>query len=114
MPRNRRYPRKALRYCILLPFGSLRYAKPLDETLLSEIGAKFDRVVTVEDGILRGGVGEAVTAFFNSHGFNVHVRPLGIDDRFVEQGTPAELYAQCGYDADGIYRALVEIAADGE
>lgn len=92
----------------------LRYAKPLDETLLSEIGAKFDRVVTVEDGILRGGVGEAVTAFFNSHGFNVHVRPLGIDDRFVEQGTPAELYAQCGYDADGIYRALVEIAADGK
>lgn len=89
----------------------LRYAKPLDEELLYEIGSKFDRVVTVEDGILRGGVGEAVTAFFNSHGLGVSVRSLGIDDRFVEQGTPAELYAQCGYDVDGIYRALVDIVA---
>ena len=86
----------------------LRYAKPLDEELLNEVGSKFGRVITVEDGILRGGVGEAVTAFFNSQGFDVNVRSLGIDDRFVEQGTPAELYAQCGYDAEGIYRAIVE------
>lgn len=46
----------------------LRFAKPLDEALLAEVGAKFRHVVTVEDGSLRGGVGEAVTAFFNARG----------------------------------------------
>ena len=84
----------------------LRFAKPLDEQLLHEIGRNFRRVITVEDGILRGGVGEAVTAFFNAHGYDVAVRSLGIDDRFVEHGTPAQLYALCGYDAEGIYREL--------
>lgn len=87
----------------------LRFAKPLDEEMLHEIGSRFRRVITVEDGILRGGVGEAVTAFFNRHGYAVKVRSLGIDDRFVEHGTPAELYAMCGYDADGIYRELTRL-----
>ena len=87
----------------------LRFAKPLDEEMLHEIGGRFRRVITVEDGILRGGVGEAVTAFFNRHGYAVKVRSLGIDDRFVEHGTPAELYAMCGYDADGIYRELTRL-----
>lgn len=84
----------------------LRYAKPLDQELLHAVGRTFRRVVTVEDGALRGGVGEAVTAFFNEHGYPVRVRMLGIGDAFVEHGTPDELYALCGYDADGILDAL--------
>ncbi len=86
----------------------LRFAKPLDEELLHEMGRNYKRVITVEDGILRGGVGEAVSAFFNRNGYDIKVRSLGIDDRFVEQGTPAELYAECGYDAQGILQALFE------
>ena len=86
----------------------LRFAKPLDEELLHEVGRKFKRVITVEDGVLRGGVGEAVSALFNSNGYDVKVQSLGISDRFVEQGTPAELYAECGYDAEGILQAIVE------
>ena len=86
----------------------LRFAKPLDEALLHEVAAKFKRVITVEDGVLRGGVGEAVSAFFNNNGYNVKCRTLGIDDRFVEQGTPSELYAECGYDADGVLGAIIE------
>ena len=81
----------------------LRFAKPLDQELLHEVGRKFRCVVTVEDGALRGGVGEAVVAFFCEHGYLPKVVSLGIPDRFVEHGTPAQLYAQCGYDAEGIY-----------
>ena len=84
----------------------LRFAKPLAQELLHEVGRKFRCVVTVEDGALRGGVGEAVVAFFCEHGYLPKVVSLGIPDRFVEHGTPAQLYAQCGYDAEGIYRTL--------
>ncbi len=86
----------------------MRYAKPLDEALLDEVGRKFSRIITVEDGVLRGGVGEAIIKYFNDNNIAVRVRALGIDDRFVEQGTPAQLYAQCGYDADGILREIDE------
>lgn len=87
----------------------LRYAKPLDEEMLGEIGRKFRHVVTVEDGSLRGGVGEAVTAFFNRQGFSTQVRTLGIGDAFVGHGTPAELYAQCGYAEESILKTLQHI-----
>ena len=86
----------------------LRFAKPLDEALLHEIGQKYQRVITVEDGVLRGGVGEAVSAFFSRHDYNVSIQTLGINNRFVEQGAPAELYAECGYDAEGILRAILD------
>ncbi len=87
---------------------SLRYVKPLDEELIESIGRRFDHIVTVEDGILRGGVGEAVIASLARKGLHPEVRMLGIDDKFVEHGTPAELYALCGYDEEGILRALTE------
>ena len=61
----------------------LRFVKPLDETLLDEVGRRFRHVVTVEDGALRGGVGEAVAAFFNERGYDVRVESLGIGDQWV-------------------------------
>lgn len=86
----------------------LRYAKPLDGQMLDEVGNRYTRIITVEDGVLRGGVGEAVIKYFNDRDVDVRVHALGIGDAFVEQGTPAQLYAQCGYDADGILRAIKE------
>ena len=80
----------------------LRYAKPLDEELLREVGERFQRVITIEDGALRGGVGEAVTAWFSTHGYTPTIRTLGIPDRFIEHGTPKELYHLCGFDTEGI------------
>ena len=80
----------------------------LDETLLDEVGRRFRHVVTVEDGALRGGVGEAVAAFFNERGYDVRVESLGIGDQWVEHGTPAQLHALCGYDEESILRALLE------
>ena len=85
----------------------LRFVKPLDEVLLNEVGRRFRRVITVEDGCLRGGVGEAVTVFFASRGYDVQVTRLGIGDQWVEHGTPAQLKALCGYDEESILRTLL-------
>lgn len=86
----------------------LRFVKPLDEELLAEVGRRFRRVVTVEDGCVRGGAGEAVAAWFNARGCDVAVRSLGIGGEWVDHGTPAQLQALCGYDEEGILRALRE------
>ena len=83
------------------------------KALLDEVGRRFRRVVTVEDGCLRGGVGEAVTVFFTSHGYDVQVTRLGIGDAWVEHGTPAQLRALCGYDEEGILRALLSARFPG-
>ena len=88
----------------------LRFARPLDEELLDEVGRRFERVVTVEDGVVRGGVGEHRARLFSTGAVTVrrYVRSVFPDDRFVEHGTPAELYAQCGFDEEGILRAILE------
>jgi 1-deoxy-D-xylulose-5-phosphate synthase len=87
----------------------LRFAKPLDEELLHEVGAKFKRVITVEDGVVRGGVGSAVEEWLSRHGYDTRVERLGVPDRFIPHGTPEELYALCGYDVEGILRAILKI-----
>lgn len=84
----------------------LRYAKPLDTRMLDEIGRRFKRVITIEDGAIRGGVGEAVAAHLARGGYNTRVTTLGIEDTFVEHGKPAELYHDCGYDEEALLRAL--------
>ena len=84
----------------------LRFAKPLDEKLIAKVAAAFDKIITVEDGVLRGGVGEAVVKRLYANGFKGEVRTLGIEDKFIEHGTPAELYSICGYDAEGIARTI--------
>ncbi len=81
----------------------LRFVKPLDEELLLRVGAEYESIITVEDGAIRGGVGATITSLFNSHSLSCHVTTLGIPDRFIHHGTPAELYAECGFDAAGIY-----------
>jgi 1-deoxy-D-xylulose-5-phosphate synthase len=87
----------------------LRWAKPLDEQMLDYVAQNFQRVVTVEDGVLNGGVGSAVTSWMMDHGYGPRIVRLGIDDRFVEHGTVAELKRICGYDAEGITQAIKDI-----
>ena len=86
----------------------LRYAKPLDRELICDIAQRFKRIITVEDGVLRGGVGEAVTKLLADIGCTAKITTLGIDDAFIEQGTPSELYNLCGYDAQGILKVIKE------
>lgn len=87
----------------------MRFVKPLDTELLNEVGKRFSHVVTVEDGCLPGGFGSAVVEWFNDNGYAVRVTRLGIPDCFIEHGTPEQLYADCGIDAEGIYTTVVSI-----
>jgi len=89
----------------------MRFAKPLDEAMLHEIAARFDKIVTVEDGTVVGGFGSAVLEFMNEHGYKPDVRILGIPDRYVEHGKPEELHRECGYDAAAIAAVVREMAA---
>ena len=80
----------------------MRFAKPLDETLLHEACQQYEKLVTVEDGAIEGGIGSAILEFMAMHGYKNDVKILGIPDRLVEHGTPKELYRECGYDAQSI------------
>jgi 1-deoxy-D-xylulose-5-phosphate synthase len=88
----------------------LRFLKPIDTELLHDVFRKFKKVVTVEDGSLLGGLGSAVMEFAAENGYrDTVIRRLGIPDTFVEQGTPEELYRECGIDTEGILRSCLEI-----
>jgi 1-deoxy-D-xylulose-5-phosphate synthase len=80
----------------------MRFANPLDEDVLHDVLKRFDKVITVEDGVIRGGFGSAVLEFAADHGYKIEIRRMGIPDYFVEQGTQQELWHECGYDAEGI------------
>ena len=90
----------------------MRFAKPLDETLLHEICRNYPKLVTVEDGTIKGGFGSAVLEFMAEHGYRNEVRILGIPDRLVEHGTPKELHNECGYDATAIASTIREMMVE--
>ena len=87
----------------------LRFAKPLDEDLLHEVFSRFDKVITVEDGTIVGGFGSAILEFMNSHNYKAEIKMLGIPDRLIEHGTPKELHHECGFDAQAIKQAVLEM-----
>ncbi len=84
----------------------LRYAKPLDTELLNEVARGFDKIITIEDGAIRGGVGEAVAAYMLRSGYSPTIVNLGIEDRFIEHGTVDQLRAECGIDSTSIENHL--------
>jgi 1-deoxy-D-xylulose-5-phosphate synthase len=86
----------------------MRFVKPLDETMLHEIFGRFKTVITVEDGTVQGGFGSAVIEWMTEQGYHSRVTRLGIPDRWIDHGTQAELYAECGYDADSIAAQVSE------
>jgi len=93
----------------------MRFVSPLDKEVLHSVFKKFKRIITVEDGVLKGGFGSAVIEFMCDNGYAAEIKRLGIPDYFVEQGTQEELYAECGFDAAGIERAIREVLKkDGE
>ncbi len=87
----------------------LRFAKPLDENLLHEACRQYEKLLTVEDGTVKGGIGSAILEFMALHGYKNEIRILGIPDRIVEHGTPKELYRECGFDAQAIEDAVKDM-----
>ncbi len=86
----------------------MRFLKPIDEDILDEVGRKFSRIITVENGVKNGGLGSAVLEWMNDHGYHPQVIRLGMPDtNFVEHGTVDELQHIVGIDADGILKAIL-------
>lgn len=84
----------------------LRFLKPLDELLLHEVFGKFNKIITVEDGCIQGGMGSAILEFMADNHYSARVTRLGIPDRFIEHGEQPELYRECNFDT----QAIVETA----
>ena len=89
----------------------LRFLKPLDEDILHEIGRKFQRIITVEDGVKNGGMGSAILEWMDDHGYRPEITRLGIPDNFVEHGTVAELQHIVGIDKEAIIKAITQHAS---
>ena len=87
----------------------MRFVKPLDEKLLHQVFQKFNKVITVEDGVIQGGFGSAVLEFMVANEYHTKLIRLGVPDKFVEHGTPEELQRDCGFDQKGIYQAAIEL-----
>ena len=88
----------------------IRFLKPLDQELLHSIFKHFDKIITLEDGSIIGGLGSAVTEFASDNGYHkASVHRLGIPDRFVEQGTLQELHHECEIDLEGIVNAAIKM-----
>ena len=84
----------------------MRFLKPLDENILHEVGRKFRHVVTVEDGVKKGGLGSAVLEWMNLHGYQPQLTVLGLPDNFVEHGEVDELRKIVGLDVESIRQAI--------
>ena len=86
----------------------MRFLKPIDETILDEVGRKFKHIITVENGVKTGGLGSAVLEWMNDHGYHPEVIRLGMpDNQFVEHGKVKELQHIVGLDAEAIKTAIL-------
>lgn len=87
----------------------IRFLKPIDEELLHEVGKKFKKIITIEEGVVSGGFGSAVLEFMSENNYCPQIKRLGIPDSFIEHGTPEELHAMLGLNADGISKSILQL-----
>jgi 1-deoxy-D-xylulose-5-phosphate synthase len=88
----------------------MRFLKPLDEQILHEVGRKFKRIITIEDGVRNGGLGSAVLEWMSDHGYQPQITRMGLPDNFVEHGTVSQLREIVGIDKESIKRAICQQA----
>jgi 1-deoxy-D-xylulose-5-phosphate synthase len=105
--------KKLAKESVTITHWDMRFINPLDKEALHSVFRKFRKIITVEDGVLKGGFGSAVIEFMCDNLYTSEVKRLGIPDYFVEQGTREELYAECGYDAEGIEKTIREMLKPG-
>lgn len=91
----------------------MRFLSPIDTEVLHSVFKKFHRIMTVEDGVLKGGLGSALIEFMCDNGYYAEIKRLGIPDYFVEHGTQEELIRECGFDTDGIVSAIRKMVGYG-
>lgn len=86
----------------------MRFLKPIDENILHEVGQNHKCVITIEDGVRKGGLGSAVLEWMADHGYQPRVIRLGLPDQFVEHGTVSELRQIVGLDIESIKQAIID------
>ena len=86
---------------------NMRFVKPLDEALIERVARAHDLIVTVEENTVAGGAGSAVNEYLARAGLGIPIVNLGLPDHFIEHGDPKQLLAECGLDAEGIYRSIM-------
>lgn len=87
----------------------MRFVKPIDEELLHEVFKKHDKIITVEDGCIMGGMGSAVLEFMADNNYTAQIKRLGIPDKYIEHGEQAELHIECGFDTSAIVNTASDI-----
>lgn len=85
---------------------NMRFIKPLDTDLLDDVAKRFDKIVTVEENSIVGGFGSAVVEYFSDNHYKNDIVRIGIPDKFIDQGTQAELHDLIGIDANGIFEKV--------
>lgn len=87
----------------------LRFLKPLDEEMLHGIASRFKKIITIEDGVIKGGMGSAILEFMSDNNYHdIETRRMGLPDSFVEHGSAKELYHQCHIDKEAIIQSIKE------
>lgn len=87
----------------------MRWLKPIDKEVLDYVGTHYKKVVTIEDGVISGGLGSAVDEYFMDHAYMLPVTRLGINDQFVEHGSTKELYQMLNLDKQGLCESLLQV-----
>lgn len=93
---------------MLIGHMDMQFLQPIDEDLLHQAFKNYPSVITIEDGSVKGGLGDAVLRFKNKHGYTGKVIQMGIPGKFIEHGTLNELYTECGFSENQL-KALVQI-----
>ena len=88
---------------------NMRFVKPLDEKLLHQILVKFENIITIEDGCLKGGFGSSILEFIAENNYKTTVKMLGIPDEFINHGTQEQLHEYCFYDEKAIIKTVHSI-----
>jgi 1-deoxy-D-xylulose-5-phosphate synthase len=84
------------------------YLKPLDEEILHEVGKKFRRIITIENGVRMGGLGSAIAEFMTENGYTPKIQRIGVPDKFIEHGKIPELYKICGMDGESVFQLIID------
>jgi 1-deoxy-D-xylulose-5-phosphate synthase len=102
------YPALAAAEALDAGVANMRFAKPLDVALVTDLARSHDAIVTLEEGSVMGGAGSAVLEALAAAQIEVPVLTLGLPDSFIEHGDPAKLLAACGLDAAGIEQSILK------
>ena len=92
----------------------MRFLKPIDTSILREVAKKFDRIITIENGAVTGGLGTAVVEYMADNGYTPVIKRMGLPDRFIEHGSTPQLLHLCHIDEDAIINTLSELISEPE